>query len=89
MLLEKEMAAGERFLVPADANNPQIRTGRADLILVTVGGKEVAALGPAEKTVKDVGISAAALAARPPAVPVPTAASPIPGNSAPTPSVRP
>ncbi len=81
VLFEKEMAAGERYLVPADANNPQIRTGRADLITVTVGGKEVAALGPAEKTVKDVGISAAALAARPPAVPPPSAAAPIPSNS--------
>jgi cytoskeleton protein RodZ len=82
VLFEKEMAAGERYLVPADANNPQIRTGRADLIIVTVGGKEVAPLGPAERTVKDVGISAAALAARAPAAPAPTAAAPIPGSSA-------
>ncbi len=64
VLFEKEMIAGERFVVPADANNPQIRTGRADLISVTVGGKPVPALGPAERTVKDVGVSAAALAAR-------------------------
>ena len=67
VLFEKEMVAGERFIVPPDANNPQIRTGRADLISVTVDGKTVAALGPAQRTVKDVGISAAALAARPPA----------------------
>lgn len=67
VLFEKEMVAGERFIVPPDANNPQIRTGRADLISVTVDGKAVAALGPAQRTVKDVGISAAALAARPPA----------------------
>lgn len=64
ILFEKEMITGERFIVPADANNPQIRTGRADLISVTVDGKAVAALGPAERTIKDVGISAAALAAR-------------------------
>jgi cytoskeleton protein RodZ len=82
VLFEKEMAAGERYQVPADANNPQVRTGRADLIIVTVGGKEVPALGPAERTVKDVGISAAALAARPALAPAPTAAAPIPGSSA-------
>ena len=68
VLFEKEMVAGERFIVPPDANNPQIRTGRADLISVTVDGKSVATLGPAQRTVKDVGISAAALAARTPAV---------------------
>lgn len=85
VLFEKEMAAGERYLVPADANNPQVRTGRAELITVTVGGKEVAPLGPAERTVKDVGISAAALTARAPAAPTaaaPNAVAPIPGSSA-------
>jgi len=68
VLFEKEMVAGERFIVPPDANNPQIRTGRADLISVTVDGKAVATLGPGQQTVKDVGISAAALAARTPVV---------------------
>ncbi len=69
VLFEKEMLAGERFTLPADANKPMIRTGRADLIGVTVGGREVATLGPAERTVKDVEISAAALSARAPAAP--------------------
>jgi cytoskeleton protein RodZ len=81
VLFEKEMAAGERYVVPADANKPMIRTGRADLINVTVGGKPVATLGPPERTVKDVGISAAALAGRPPA-PVATATTPIPAAPA-------
>jgi cytoskeleton protein RodZ len=66
VLFEKEMVAGERFVVPPDANNPQIRTGRADLIAVTIDGKTVAALGPGQRTIKDVGISAAALTARTP-----------------------
>lgn len=65
VLFEKEMITGERFTVPDNANNPQIRTGRADLIAVTVGGKPVPALGPGQRTVKNVGVSAAALAARP------------------------
>jgi cytoskeleton protein RodZ len=64
VLFEKEMTTGERFVVPADANNPQVRTGRADLISVTVNGQAVAALGPGQRTIKNVGISAAALTAR-------------------------
>ncbi|HMT43009.1 MAG TPA: DUF4115 domain-containing protein [Chakrabartia sp.] len=71
VLFEKEMARGESFAVPADADNPMIRTGRADLISVTVDGKEVAPLGPPERTVKNVGVSAASLSAR---VPEPAAA---------------
>jgi cytoskeleton protein RodZ len=77
VLFEKEMAAGERYTVPSDANNPQIRTGRAELISVTVDGKAVPALGPAQRTVKNVGISAAALAARtPPATMTPNLSAP-------------
>lgn len=64
VLFEKEMAKGERYIVPADADNPQIRTGRAQLIAVTINGSAAPALGPAERTVKDVGISAAALLGR-------------------------
>lgn len=66
VLFEKEMTAGERYVVPADANDPKIRTGRADLIAVTIDGKSVAPLGPAERTIKDVGISAVALRGRQP-----------------------
>lgn len=67
VLFEKEMAVGESWPVPADADTPMIRTGRADAIKVTIDGREVAPLGPPEKTVRDVVISAAALVARPPA----------------------
>jgi cytoskeleton protein RodZ len=76
-LFEREMAVGERYTVPADANNPMILTGRPDGLKVTVGGREVAPLGTAEKSIKDVGISAAALAARPPMVVTPTATAPM------------
>lgn len=83
VLFEKEMAKGERYVVPSDANNPQIRTGRAELIAVTVNGSTVPALGLGERTVKDVGISAAALLARPPADanPTPVVAKPASGNN--------
>ena len=76
-LFEKEMAAGETYSVPADARGPVIQTGRADAIRVTIDGREVAPLGPAQRTVK-AGISAAALAARPVA-PVPAASVPASG----------
>ncbi len=63
-LFEKEMAVGERYVVPSGANNPMILTGRPDGLKVTVGGVEAAPLGTAEKAIKDVGVSAAALAQR-------------------------
>jgi cytoskeleton protein RodZ len=82
-LFEKEMTVGERYTVPTDANNPMILTGRPDGLKVTVGGRDVAPLGTAEKSIKDVGVSAAALAARPivsvpvtPLVPATGAATP-------------
>jgi cytoskeleton protein RodZ len=81
-LFEKEMAVGERYTVPADANNPMILTGRPDGLKVTVGGRDVAPLGTAEKSIKDVGISAAALAARPPVVAMPVAPALLPPTPA-------
>lgn len=74
-LLEKEMAAGEAYTVPDTASNPQILTGRPDALRVTIGGREVAPLGSPSQTIKDVGVSAAALTARSagPAVPSPSA----------------
>ncbi len=63
-LMQKQMAKGERYVVPADADNPQIWTGRPDALDITIGGKAVAALGTAEVTMKDVPVSAKALLAR-------------------------
>ena len=64
-LIEKEMAAGEAFTVPREADTPMILTGRPDALRVTVDGREVAPLGNGSAAIKDVGISAAALASRP------------------------
>ena len=63
-LFEKEMAPGETYTVPSDAAGPQILTGRPDALTVTIDGNVIPALGTAERTIKDVGISAAALLAR-------------------------
>ena len=65
-LFEAEMKAGESYSVPADANNPMIVTGRPQALQVTVGGKPVAPLGKADRTISDIGVSAAALLARKP-----------------------
>lgn len=62
-LLEKEMAAGERYDVPATADRPRVRTGRPDRIQLLVNGSVVAPLGTGVETV-DVEIDAAALQAR-------------------------
>ncbi|MBA3897473.1 MAG: DUF4115 domain-containing protein [Sphingomonadaceae bacterium] len=67
-LIERELAAGEHYAVPRDARDPKILTGRAESLTVTVDGRPVAPLGPPATTVT-TGISAAALAARPPAPP--------------------
>lgn len=64
VLLQGELAKGETFTVPPDADTPMVRTGRADSIRVTVGGREVAPLGPPEKTIRDVVLTASALDAR-------------------------
>jgi len=63
-LFEDEMDAGETFTVPADADNPQILTGRPDALTVTIDGQVVPPLGTGERTIKDVGISAQALLSR-------------------------
>lgn len=66
-LFEKEMQSGDSFTVPQDANKPMIVTGRPEVLNVTVGGKAVPTLGPPEKTVADLEISAKALLSRQPA----------------------
>jgi|GEM_PF-198004 len=63
-LFEKKMIAGETYTVPPEANNPMILTGRPDALGVTIGGQPVAPLGPPEKTISDIPISAEALLAR-------------------------
>lgn len=63
-LFEKEMAAGERYDVPQNADGPMINLGRPEAIRVTINGSDVAPLGAPGRAIKDVPISAAALRAR-------------------------
>jgi cytoskeletal protein RodZ len=70
-LFEKEMAQGERYEVPANANQPMILTGRPDALQVTVNGQAVPPLGDGSRSISGVELTAQALAARaaPPVVP--------------------
>lgn len=85
-LFEKQMEKGETFTVPANANNPMILTGRPNAVAVTVGGQAVPPLGPPERTISDVPISAAALLARAPAPVSGAATPPVSGTAAPAPA---
>lgn len=89
-LFEKEMAAGERYEVPASAKGPMINVGRPESLQVSVNGSNVAPLGPAGRAVKDVPLTAEALlaraSARTPATG--TVATPAPRPTA-TPTARP
>ncbi len=88
-LFESEMKAGDKYIVPKDAVNPMIVTGRPQMLTVSIDGKEIAPLGTAERTIADVGVSAAKLAAR--AAPVQAEGAPASGGTAvpPAPAIEP
>lgn len=74
-LMEKELAAGESYTVPADAKGPQLWTGRPDLLTITVGGREVPRLAQEMQTMRDVPVDAASLLARGRAAPAGSASA--------------
>ena len=63
-LFEKEMQKGESYTVPQDAQEPVLRTGRPDALVVTVGGRELPPLAQEQRVMSDVPITAEALLAR-------------------------
>ena len=74
-LYENTLKPGDRYDVPADADNPMINVGRPDKIQVMLNGSQVAPLGDGSRAIQDVGISAAALRARIDASATPTPAA--------------
>lgn len=63
-LMQKQMALGETYTVPADVPGPQLWTARPQSLAITVGGQAVPKLSDVQQTMKDVPVSAAALLAR-------------------------
>ena len=63
-LFEAQMAEGDSFTIPEDAEGPQIWTGRPYALAITIGGRAVPKLTEEDTVVKDVPVSAEALLAR-------------------------
>ena len=63
-LLIKTMTPGERYELPADAQDPKIEAGRPDKLALTVNGAAVPPLGDGRVAIKNVSISAESLLAR-------------------------
>ncbi|HEX6377256.1 MAG TPA: RodZ domain-containing protein [Allosphingosinicella sp.] len=72
------LKAGESYQVPASAQSPRIRTARANVLRVSVGGIQVPPLGPAETTISNVSLAPADLVARARGAAAPPAAVPAP-----------
>jgi transcriptional regulator with XRE-family HTH domain len=63
-LFQGILKSGQRYEVPATATAPHLRTGRANVLQVTVGGRPVPPLGPPERTVSNVSLKGADILAR-------------------------
>ncbi|WP_353230604.1 RodZ domain-containing protein [Novosphingobium sp.] len=94
-LLQKQLAQGESYTVPADAVDPKLWTGRPDALTITIGGQAVPPLADHRGIMRDVAVTAQALLARsqPPApgagVPVASASPANDGTGARAPHRRP
>jgi transcriptional regulator with XRE-family HTH domain len=58
------LKAGQSYQVPAGAQAPRIRTARANVLRVSVGGSQIPPLGPPETTIANVSLTPADLLAR-------------------------
>jgi cytoskeletal protein RodZ len=77
-LMEGEMAQGQSFTIPADANAPTLLTGRPDLLAISIGGRAVPKVSDEAVTVSNVPVDAASLLGRAPeatATPTPSPTS--------------
>jgi transcriptional regulator with XRE-family HTH domain len=80
-LMQKQLALGESYTVPADAVDPMVWTGRPDALTVTIGGQAVPPLSD-HRGIVHVPVTAQALLSRaqPAATGSTQAAVPGPGN---------
>jgi len=80
-LIQKELAAGETYQVPADAQQPKLTFSRPEALTVTVGGVAVPPLGAPARLVRNALLTPDALRARVTSAPSPTPAlAPQAGN---------
>ena len=84
-LLQKELALGESYTVPAGQGEVLLRTARPDQLAITIGGQPVPKLSEVQQTMKDVPVSAAALLARGSAAQTPAASVPTGSGGTPAP----
>lgn len=63
-LLQKELAQGESWTVPSQAQAPQLRTARPDQLQITVAGKAIPQLGDKPEVISGVLLTPSALTAR-------------------------
>lgn len=85
-LMQAEMARGDTYTVPADANGPMLWTGRPEALAITVGGRSVPKLAEEQVTIRDVPVTAAALLARGRPAPAATPAATPAGENRPAPA---
>jgi cytoskeletal protein RodZ len=78
-LFQGILKSGQRYEVPATAAAPRLRTGRANVLQVTVGGRPVPPLGPPERTISNVSLRGADIVARGQA-PAPNGPAPAPAR---------
>ena len=81
-LLQTVLARGQSWTVPADAKAPQLRTARADVLSISVGGKTIAPLSQKPGTVSGVSLKPADLLGQPQAGKAPVATAGVPSASA-------
>ncbi|HEX8262098.1 MAG TPA: helix-turn-helix domain-containing protein [Allosphingosinicella sp.] len=72
------LKAGQSYQVPAGAQSPRLRTARANVLKVAVGGTQVPPLGPPETTISNVSLAPADLIGRAQGGAAPPAAAPSP-----------
>ncbi|MXP47368.1 DUF4115 domain-containing protein [Altererythrobacter luteolus] len=70
-LMEKQMAEGERYVVPADAQGPQVWTGQPEALRITIGDTDIGTLSDESEILRDIDVTAEALLARNSAEPAP------------------
>jgi transcriptional regulator with XRE-family HTH domain len=90
-LMQKQLAKGEAYTLPADAEGPKLWTGRPDALSISIGGQAIPRLADTEKVMKDVPVDAASLRGRsnPPAAPAAAPVNAASANSASTGAVPP